>query len=97
MGRARMYSRQKEFQNKMKFIENQKTKVGEAPKFPLCRGAFDFCPSEDDMKISLSKKLAPNVCGRCAVFDESGRPLPVEQRKPVIDETFLKAFGKKER
>lgn len=65
-------------------------------KFPQCRGSFDFCPSEDEMKTSLEKKIAPNVCGRCAIFEESGRPMPVEQRKPIVDETFLKAFGKKE-
>jgi len=36
------------------------------------------------MKASLEKKLAPTICGRCPIFEESGRPLPVEHRKPSV-------------
>jgi len=77
--------------------KNARLAVSEAPKFPDCRGMFDFCPSEEELKNSLSKKIAPNRCGRCAIYEESGRPYPTEKRKIEIDDTFLKAFGKKDR
>ena len=61
-------------------------------KFPHCRGTFDTCPTEEELKIALDKKMAPERCGRCPVYDASGRPLPVISNKKMTpeDEEFLK-------
>ena len=65
-------------------------------KFPSCRGTFDDCPTEEQIKIAIQNKKAPKTCGKCPNFDKS---LDVESEKKVIDpeefELMQRAFGKK--
>ncbi len=99
MGRGRMYERQKEFNNRMQFVEHQKTKNIEIKdKFPHCRGTFDTCPTEEDLSSALEKKMAPSVCGSCPVFEKSDvKGLKVMQKPRMSEEDiefYRRVMGK---
>ena len=78
-----------------KTSRDKKTAISD--KFPSCRGSFHNCPTEEDLKAAMDKNFAPERCGRCPVFHDSGNPLPVPNRKmsPEEEELFRKAFRKK--
>ena len=59
----------------------QKDKELQLDKFPHCRGTFDDCPTEEELKAALEKKMAPVVCGKCPIYEDSGKPLPVIRNK----------------
>ena len=68
-------------------------------KFPNCRGNFDTCPSEEELKSALEKKMAPAVCGNCPVFEASKvagiKIMPVKPRMSDEDlEFYKKMMGK---
>ncbi len=66
--------------------------------FPSCRGTFDICPSEEELKNLSEKKMAPRRCGRCPVFLESPpKGIDAESQKltPEEIEELQKVFGRK--
>src|SRR3989338_3530436 len=98
MGGTPNYERYGRFKIEMAAKESREKKELCGEKFPRCRGTFDTCPSEEELKNLLEKKMAPQRCGRCPIFHESKvKGIEVEPRKlsPEEIEELQKDFGRK--
>ncbi len=81
----------------LKNIREKQYEFGD--KFPHCRGTFDSCPTEEELKIALENKMVLPVCGKCPVFHESkikGLTIMKEERKMTSEgEEFYREIMKR--